>query len=192
MRKSKLEAAETRRRIVSAASREFCRHGIHATGLADLMAAAGLTHGGFYKHFRSKDQVIAEACATGLETVIEVAEAAPSGAGKSGLEAIVETYLSTEHRDRLSDGCPLAALGSELVHADDEIRAAASEGFVKLVEVIAKQFPGSTPDAARAEAVFVVSAMVGALTMSRMVTDEDLSLLILDQSRQRLEGLPGS
>jgi TetR/AcrR family transcriptional regulator, transcriptional repressor for nem operon len=187
MRKSKLEAAETRRRIVSAAAQEFCRNGIHATGLSDLMAAAGLTHGGFYKHFRSKDQVVAEACVNGLETVIEVAE----GEGKSGLEAIVETYLSMDHRNRLSGGCPLAALGSELAQADDEIRAAASQGFIRLVDVIAKQFPQSDPEAARAQAVFVVSAMVGALTMSRMVTDPDLSALILDQSRKQLDRLQG-
>ena len=77
MRKSKEEAAETRRRIVTAAAGEFREHGIVATGLSDLMQAAGLTHGGFYKHFESKDQVVAEACAEAVRVLMEKLEAAP-------------------------------------------------------------------------------------------------------------------
>ena len=187
MKKSKAEAAETRRRIVKAANLEFCRNGIHATGLVDLMAAAGLTQGGFYKHFRSKDQVIAEACASGMGAVAEVAEsAAKRPGGKSGLEEIVDFYLSTDHRDMGDGGCPLAALGSELVHADGQGRAAASDGFLKLIDVIAKQFPRTKPEAARDRAAFVLSAMVGAMTMSRMVTDPELSATILEQTRKHL------
>src|SRR6202163_3333984 len=95
MKKSKLESAETRRRIVKTAAAEFRRNGINGTGLSDLMGAAGLTHGGFYRHFGSKDQLVAEACAEAVETVIfgRLAAAAPEGAGAA------VAYLSTGHRD---------------------------------------------------------------------------------------------
>ena len=95
MRKSKQEAAETRRRIVSAAAGEFRDHGIVATGLADLMQAAGLTHGGFYKHFESKDQVVAEACAEAVRVLMENIEATHSK------ESAMGAYLSTR-QDRKS------------------------------------------------------------------------------------------
>jgi len=107
MKKSKLETAETRRRIVKAAAAEFRRNGIHATGLCELMAAAGLTHGGFYRHFDSKDQLVAEACAAGMEA--GVSGAAPcDGIGKGGLRELAASYLSTVHRDNPSEGCLLA------------------------------------------------------------------------------------
>src|SRR5258707_3203845 len=105
MRKSREEAAQTRKRIVTAASEEFRKNGIVATGLNDLMKAADLTHGGFYKHFESKDQLVAEACAEAVEAMIERLTAAGSSA--------VAMYLSTRHRDDPAVGCPLAAIGSE-------------------------------------------------------------------------------
>src|SRR5258707_8674779 len=107
MRKSREEAAQTRKRIVTAASEEFRKNGIVATGLNDLMRAAGLTHGGFYKHFASKDQLVAEACAEALKTILEMLAAAASEKGAAA-------YLSTGHRDNPATGCPLSATGSEL------------------------------------------------------------------------------
>src|SRR3954451_19354341 len=103
MRKSRGEAAQTRRRIVEAASCEFRKNGIVATGLNDLMKAAGLTHGGFYKHFGSKDQLVAEACAEAVDAVIVKMEAHPT------INAAVAAYLSTRHRNDPASGCPLAA-----------------------------------------------------------------------------------
>src|SRR5271169_5052526 len=129
MRKSREEAAQTRKRIVTAAASQFRKNGIVATGLADLMTAAGLTHGGFYKHFESKDQLVAEACAEALEVLIQKLTAAGSGAAT--------TYLSTRHRDDPSDGCPLSAIGCELSRIDAKTRAVATEGFLKLVEIMA-------------------------------------------------------
>ena len=105
MRKSREEAAETRKRIVQAAAREFREKGIVATGLADLMKAAGLTHGGFYKHFASKDQLVAEATVAALDSIIEELAAQPT------VNSAVAAYLSTRHRDSPASGCPLAALG---------------------------------------------------------------------------------
>jgi TetR/AcrR family transcriptional repressor of nem operon len=190
MKKSKAETAKTRRRIVAAAADEFRKNGIQETGLSQVMAAAGLTQGGFYRHFTSKDQLIAEACAAGLEAIAEaIGTAAHEGDGKSGLQAIVENYLSTDTRDDRSEGCPFSALGSELARADDETRAVATAGFRKLVDVIAKQLRRRRPDVAKEHAQFVVCAMVGALTMSRMVTDPGLSDAILHNTRKRLAAL---
>ena len=103
MRKSREEAAQTRKRIVTAAVGEFRKNGIVATGLNDLMKAAGLTHGGFYKHFESKDQLVAEASAEAVETMIEFVMKAAAADGN----AAVATYLSTSHRDNPASGCPL-------------------------------------------------------------------------------------
>src|SRR5262249_55163595 len=125
MRKSKQETALTRARIVKAAASEFRQHGIVATGLADLMSAAGLTHGGFYRHFASKDQLVAEARPAALAaTTDKFAATASREPGRRGLEAVVCKYLSTVHRDNRREGCPLAALGSELARADTQTRNA--------------------------------------------------------------------
>jgi TetR/AcrR family transcriptional repressor of nem operon len=187
MKKSRAETAETRCRIVKAAAAEFRRNGIHATGLAEVMAAAGLTQGGFYRHFASKDQLVAEACAEAMASAVTVTQAVPGQAdGKTGLEAIVENFLSTDHRNNQLEGCPLVGLGIELARADDDTRAAASEGFVKLVDLIAKQIRRASPEAAKARAIFALSAMVGAVTMSRVVADPELSSAILQEARTRL------
>lgn len=187
MKKSKVETAETRRRIIGTAAREFRRNGIHATGLADVMAAAGLTHGGFYRHFESKDQLVAEACSAGMESSVETAEAAARESdGRGGFEAIVDRYLALAHRDDRSNGCPLAGLGSELARADDETRAAASAGFLKLAEVLAKQIRRRKPEVAKSDALFALSAMVGAVTLSRIVADPDLSAAILRDTKRHL------
>src|ERR1700757_1282972 len=149
MRKSKQEAAATRERIVATAAAEFRQNGIGATGLSDLMAAAGLTHGGFYRHFASKDQLVAEACSAAVATMAErVASSASRERGRKGLEAAVADYLSTEHRDNPRDGCLLAALGSKRARPDPQTRAAATAGFLKLVDALAGGFAEGTPDEA--------------------------------------------
>src|SRR5262249_51045305 len=119
MRKSKAETAKTRERILEAASAQFLRQGIMEAGLARLMRAAGLTHGGFYRHFASKRQLVAEACSqavlsltSGLKSQIE---GKPSD---QALPLLVGKYLSRSHRDQPANGCVLAALGSELPRPD--------------------------------------------------------------------------
>jgi TetR/AcrR family transcriptional repressor of nem operon len=180
MRKSKAEATETRKRIITAAASEFREHGIMATGLADLMQAAGLTHGGFYKHFESKDQVVAEACAESVRALMEKLEAAPSKG------SALASYLSTRHRDDPATGCPLAALGSELARCDAKTREAATEGFLRLVNVLAGKSGRVPPEVARRRALVAVSTMIGAVTMSRMVTDAELSADILVEAEKSL------
>lgn len=180
MRKSREEAAQTRKRIVTAASRAFRKDGVGATGLSDVMGAAGLTHGGFYKHFASKDQLVAEACAEAADALVakltEAAAAEPGGAAA--------LYLSDWHRDNPAGGCPLAAIGSELGRADAATRTAATDGLLKLVGVVAGQLGGTPPEAARRRALAAVATMIGAITMARMVDDPALSADILTEAKR--------
>ncbi|MDB5986818.1 MAG: hypothetical protein JWR16_1871 [Nevskia sp.] len=185
MRKSKAEAAETRRRIVKAAADEFRRKGLAGTGLSEIMAAASLTHGGFYKHFESKDHVAAEAVAHALTSMIDsLEEDAASAHRGSGLKAILVRYLAPQHRDEPENGCALAALGSEIARSGDNIRYEATAGYRRLVESIARQLPGSTTEQARDSATAIVSAMVGAIVLSRLVDDPALSNALLKRTRQ--------
>ena len=183
MKKSKIEAAETRRRIVKTAAAEFRRKGINGAGVNDVMAAAGLTHGGFYRHFDSKDELVAEACAAAIDSA-EATNQCPA-LGKDGLEAILADYLSTDHRDNPSEGCVLAGLGSELARSDDKTRAAVTAGFLRLVDAFAQQYR-MKPQAAKARALVTASAIIGAITMSRIVTDPKLSAAILRQTKKHL------
>ena len=190
MKRTKLEAAETRRKIVKTAAEEFRKYGINGVGLSDLMATAGLTHGGFYRHFESKDQLVAEACGAAIESTIENAWAPLLEQGKRHrLEAIVADYLSESHRDDSGGGCPFASLGSELARSSDNTRAVATEGLSKMVDIIAAQFRELRPDAAKRRALVMVSTMVGAVTLARMVTDSKLSSTIL---REAAKGVAAS
>jgi TetR/AcrR family transcriptional regulator, transcriptional repressor for nem operon len=187
MRRSKQEAAETRQRIISAAAAEFRRNGITDTSNSDLMAAAGLTHGGFYRHFESKDQLVAEACDAAVRSMVDTfASAAQGKSSKSRLRAAAARYLSTDHRDDPAHGCPLAALGSEIARSDQGVRSVATDGFLRLVEIIAAQYEGIRPDLAKQRALAAASMMIGALTMSRIATDPKLSSEILSQANRYL------
>jgi TetR/AcrR family transcriptional repressor of nem operon len=189
MRKSRQEAAKTRERIIASAAAEFREHGIAATGLADFMKVAGLTHGGFYRHFESKDQLVAEACSAAIATMTErVASSASRKRGRKGLETAVADYLSTEHRDNPRDGCPLAALGGEMARADARTRAAATAGFLKLADALIRGFDDGTPDEARRRAMVAALTMIGALTISRVVTDRALSNAILRNAEDSITG----
>jgi TetR/AcrR family transcriptional repressor of nem operon len=188
MRKSRAEAAQTRNRIVEVAAEAFTTQGIHATGLADVMAAAGLSHGGFYRHFESKDQLVAEACEAALTGIIGTLEGAADGCeGEAGFNAIVDAYLSTAHRDAPANGCPLAGMGSELARADDTTRTAASRGFDELVAMLAKRIGSAQDEADRSRAVFALAAMIGALTMSRIIADPNASASLLEDVRRNIE-----
>jgi TetR/AcrR family transcriptional regulator, transcriptional repressor for nem operon len=187
MRRSKQDAAETRRRIIIAAAAEFRRNGITDTSNSDLMAAAGLTHGGFYRHFESEDQLVAEACDAVVRSMVDKFAAAAVGkSARRRLGAATARYLSTDHRDDPAHGCPLAALGSEIARCDEGVRSAATDGFRRLVAIIAAQYEGTRPDLAKQRALAAASMMIGALTMSRIVTDPELSSEILSQANSYL------
>jgi len=187
MRKSREEAALTRQRIVEAASTEFRRDGIAGTGLAGFMGSAGLTHGGFYKHFESKDDVLRESLELAALTWADnIGAAMPRSPGARRLAAIVNDYLSLQHRDNVAGGCPFVALGSELSRASEAVRETATEGLEQLIDVIAAELPDLSPAAAKRQAQVILATMIGALTMARMVDDPDLSASILRQARKSL------
>lgn len=182
MRKSKEEAIQTRKRIVATAASEFRKKGVVASGLNELMNESGLTRGGFYKHFESKDQLVAEACA---EALADSAAKLSAFASQGGAKAI-GAYLSSTHRDNPGAGCPLAAIGSELARCDERTREVVTEGFRELVTLVSRQF-GDLPAAqAKRRAMVGVSTMIGALTMSRIVNDPNLSSAILKEAQKSL------
>lgn len=183
MRKSREEAALTRKRIVTTAAAKFRKNGILASGVDELMREAGLTRGGFYKHFESKDQLLAEAYAEAVNTVIleRIDAAASEGLG------VEAAYLCADHRDNPASGCPLSAIGSELARCDKATREIATDGFLKLVEIVCGQQGGKKPSAAaRKRAMVQVCTMIGAITMSRIVTDPKLSSDILKETEKML------
>jgi TetR/AcrR family transcriptional repressor of nem operon len=186
MRKSKAEAAETRQQIVAIAANEFRLNGITATGIVPLMSKAGLTQGGFYKHFESKDKLVAEACTVALDGLVERFKTASEAGGEQGFMSIVDSYLSAGHREDREEGCPLAAMGSELVRTGEDTRLAASQGFDDLVNVMAKSLDRRGAEQARSQAIFAMAAMVGAVTMSRMISDETAASRVLNEVKQHL------
>jgi TetR/AcrR family transcriptional regulator, transcriptional repressor for nem operon len=130
---------------------------------------------------------VAESCAAAVDSVVESFTSALSRKAKrSGLKAVAASYLSKEHKDNSSGCCPFVALGSELVRSDDTTRSVATDGFLKLVDIIAAQFNRTRPDVAKARALVALSTMIGAVTISRMVTDPELSATILQQTKKQL------
>ena len=179
MRRSKEEAAETRARIIRKASKEFSKHGIAVTGLADVMKSAGLTHGGFYKHFQSKDELVAEALERGLEESFQAIEHAADGA----VAELVNAYLSPAHRDNFDNACPLPALGTELWRAGGKTRQKASEGVLRFVSLVEKHLKDLPAKDRRSRAHAIVAALVGSMMLSRIVTDPKLSDRLLRDTR---------
>src|SRR5262245_45873780 len=188
LRRSREDAARTREKIVRTASRQFRKHGIGGIGIADVMAKAGLTHGGFYKHFASKQELAAEACRWALaatrQELAARAAAAPQG---GGLRAIVEAYLSMEHRDNPERGCIIAALAGEIARLDATSRHVIGEGFEALAVLVAGHRGAAGADSVGLERARVsVTTMVGALTISRTIADRDLAEKVLQSARDAL------
>jgi len=188
MRRNKTETAATRVKIIAAARAEFSRNGIDGSGLTALMAAAGLTQGGFYKHFESKAQLVAETTTAAVDDLItqlqdKAAQAGPGGAFKSS----VKGYLCEEHRDG-ETGCPYAALGSELARGDQHVKTSAVAGFERMIELLSGQIEDVAQASTRDQALLAMCAMMGALTVSRLAKGDPLSREVLTVvTRQLLE-----
>jgi len=180
MRKSRKETAKTRERIVKKAAHAFMRDGIAESGLLNVMASAGLTQGGFYRHFASKDQLVSEAFEKSLDAVLCHLE---EKGGDEALAEILDGYLSQKHRDNYGEAaCPLAALGTELSRADRKTRAAASAGLDRFIAAIETKLSSSHKDA-KARARAIAATMIGGVIISRITTDEKLSNSILRDTK---------
>ena len=185
MKTSKEQVARNRERILEAASEGFRKHGFDGLKVADLMKSAGLTHGGFYRHFDSKDQLVTEALSATEKNLVRDSLAAAEQGPRAMLD-VFQDYVTQAYRDNVEDGCPLAAMGSELVRADDATRHAATTSFRKIVETVAP-FLRSGDDAEGTDtALSLLTNMVGALTIARMVDDRALSNRILETTHRRI------
>ncbi|MFE5191032.1 TetR/AcrR family transcriptional regulator [Streptomyces sp. NPDC056628] len=181
---TKEEKARNRQNIVEAAGRMFRAQGIDAVGIADLMKEAGLTHGGFYNHFASKDDLAAEVCNASFATSLGVlAQAVEDGEAPAGspLRRVVDDYLSAEHRDAQDGGCPSASLVIDAGRHDETIQrsyAAGVEGYLTgFAAELARERDGElAPQEARDQAVLLLSRLVGAMVLARAVRDVEPAL----------------
>jgi AcrR family transcriptional regulator len=178
MRYEKGHKETTRRRIVETAAARFRKDGINGVGLADLMAEAGLTHGGFYSHFASKEDLVQAAME---EASSRSAQRFSQRIEEGGLEAWIRSYLRTGHRDHPERGCAVAALASELARHPKSTRQGFTERLVKFTAAIQSHLPSTmTPARKREIAVGIFSTLIGALQMSRAVNNPRLSDEILE------------
>jgi AcrR family transcriptional regulator len=166
----------THERIVGAAARAIRRSGYGGTGVADIMKGVGLTHGGFYAHFASREAMLAEAAdqagAESVATLTRVAEAAPP---QEALRSIIHAYLSKEHFENAETGCPVAALGTEMPRQAPKVRRAATRRIKEMIDVVARHSPDQGEPGAYEHALVTVATMVGALVLARAVDDPRLS-----------------
>jgi len=182
MRHSKAEKRKTHKRIVALASRRFREQGLAGIGIADLMKEAGLTVGGFYKHFNSRDALVAEAVGLALELWKNQVDATASDGLPVTYESLVDEYLSETHRNHPGAGCPIGALAGDLARSDKRTRALVSRKIrdnVELLVTLIRKTKGMDEGRARSQAVLTYCALVGAIGMSRAVSDERLSREIL-------------
>ena len=168
--------AATHDRIVEAAARAIRRSGYNGTGVADIMKDAGLTHGGFYAHFPSREAMLAEAAdRAGSEGVAMMERIAATSPPPQALQAMMEVYLSKEHVEGVETGCATAALGSEMPRQAPEVRRAATRRIKEMIDLVARQSPDWGKPGAHEWALFTVATMVGALVLARAVDDPRLS-----------------
>ncbi|CAO3356578.1 TetR/AcrR family transcriptional regulator [Azospirillum melinis] len=184
MRVSRVQAEENRQTVINVASRLFREHGFDGIGLKDLMEAAGLTQGAFYKQFASKEDLEIQASKRALESASCRWTAAMTANPEDPLGAVVSFYLSTGHREERTDGCPIVALGSDAARHGDEVKASFEAGIrthLEALERLVSQTPGDEAEGEiKGKAMAILSMMVGALTISRVVNDPDLAKAFLD------------
>lgn len=166
----------THERIVEVAARAIRRSGYDGTGVADIMKEAGLTHGGFYAHFDSRDALLAEAGdhagAEAVAMAARVAAAAPAG---QAVQAMMAAYLSPQHVAAIETGCPVCALGSEMPRQAPEVRRAATIHIKEMIDLFARQLPEWGQPQAHEQAMALVCSLIGTTMLARAVDDPKLS-----------------
>ena len=176
---SKAQKANTHERIVKLASKRFREEGLAGIGIADLMKGAGLTVGGFYKHFDSRDDLVAEAVNSAFGGWKRRVDAAKSSGPPVSYEKLIDDYLNEAHRDNPGTGCAFSALAPEIARSDKKTRALTSEQVRNDIQLIAALRPAKNKRTARSRAILTFSALVGAMALARAVSDEALSREIL-------------
>ena len=166
----------THERIVDVAARSIRRTGYDGTGVADIMQEAGLTHGGFYAHFPSREAMLAEAAdRAGAETVARMERIAGGVPPRQGLKAMIRAYLSDGHLSDLENGCAVAALGSEMPRQSPKVRRAATRRIKEMIDLVARHSPDWGKPGAHEQALITVVTMVGTVLLARAVDDPKLA-----------------
>jgi TetR/AcrR family transcriptional repressor of nem operon len=166
----------THERIVETAARAIRRSGYNGTGVAEIMKEAGLTHGGFYAHFDSREGMLAEAAdRAGADTVALLTGVAAAAPPKQELDAMLGAYLSKEHVESAETGCAVAALGSEMPRQAPKVRRAATHRIKEMIDLVARQLPDWGRPGAHERALVTVATALGALILARAVDDPKLS-----------------
>jgi len=179
MRVSREDFAANRERILEVAGALFREKGFDGIGLADIMKGAGLTHGGFYGHFASKEDLAAEASRQALRRSGRKWRQIVDGAPKRPLAALIDHYLSVAQRDQPARGCVFPALGAEAARQGGAVKSAFTDGMEELIAILAEIAPGRTAAARRKRALAMFSTMVGAMLLARAVDRDTLSGEIL-------------
>jgi len=196
MKVSKAQAAEHREGIVDAAARLYREKGLEGVGVAEITRDAGLTHGGLYRHFASKDALAREACLRAFDWTITPLEGLDSAGADhdpaARLRALVHGYLSANHRDRPGDGCPAAALATDAARAGPEMSEVFALGVERNIQRFMEVVQGEEPSK-RAQTIVTLSSMVGALLLARATAagNPELSEEILATLREQLAPLGG-
>lgn len=189
MRYSTSHKDQTRQRIIDAASLLFKENGIDATGIAVIMKQAKLTNGAFYAHFASKEALVEASIADQVQKQLESFQEAPND--MSGVKLIIDTYLSTGHRDSCGLGCPSAALLDEIARRSDATKRAYSSGMTRLADSFKGRFAGYTEEQVREKFTGLFALLVGTLQLSRAMADQHASDFVLSSGRKAAYSLAG-
>ena len=177
----------THDRIVETAARAIRRSGYNGMGVADIMKEAGLTHGGFYAHFDSREGMLAEAAdRAGADALATLARAAAGAPPHKALEAILRAYLSNEHVESVETGCPVAALGSEMPRQAPKVRRAATRRIKEMIDLVARQSADWGQPGVHERALVTVATALGALVLARAVDDPKLSTALREAALKHL------
>ena len=192
MKVTREKAEENRERVLLAAGMLFRQKGIDGVSVADIMKAAGLTHGAFYGQFKSKDDLVVQSVARALSNSRQAWMARAEKSGDKPFAAVVKGYLTTKHRDCPANGCAFAAIGDELSRSSPAVRRAATTEFSFLIESLSSLIAGGSRTERRKRAFAAYSSMIGALLLSRVVDDPEMSAEILAAATHELTCAPES
>jgi TetR/AcrR family transcriptional repressor of nem operon len=191
MRVSREQAAANRERIIDAAGTLFRAKGFGGVGVADIMQAAKLTHGGFYGHFDSKDDLVAQASRRTMGRAAANWARVVAEAPDHPYAALLRNYLTPRHRDDPGRGCAFAALAGDAARSGKMVRDAFAEELEPLIDILAETVPGRSKAARRRKAVAAMAGLIGALTLARAAGDPALSDEILEATRRELLAAAG-
>ena len=176
----------TRERIIRNAARKLRAEGLSGPGVESVMKASGLTVGGFYKHFRNKDELLAEAIAQGFLEVSEKVSSLQDVPPQERWKEIVRWYLSAEHCNHPATGCPVVTLAPEIARAKLSVRKRTADLMKELTERWAEFMPGKTPSERQRNFFVIFSAIAGAVAIARLFTEPADRQRVLDSVRESL------